>query len=77
MVTVCDMGLDIDIEHLCTKLPHAMYDPSIFPAMIYKIPSVGTFLVNRSGKIIINGTKSDKGLTNAVFEIRKHLDDYS
>lgn len=77
IVTVCDLGLEVDIEYLCTKLPHAMYEPSSFPAIIYKIPSVGTFLINRSGKIIVNGVKSYKELTNAVFEIRKHLDDYS
>lgn len=77
MVAVCDLRLTIDIEHLCMKLPRAVYDPSTYAAMIYKVPNVGTFLVNHSGKIIINGVKSDKKLTNAVFEIRKRLDDYS
>jgi len=56
-----DVGKNIDLEKIASEIPGAIYEPEQFPAVILKLQDSdpATSLLFASGKIIINGVKSE------------------
>ncbi|MBA2840884.1 transcription initiation factor TFIID TATA-box-binding protein [Methanococcus maripaludis] len=72
---VANMGLkkEFDLEELSEHFG-AEYEPEQFPGAVLKIENPkATFLIFKSGKIVINGVKSNEELENAVKWILEKL----
>lgn len=74
IVALLSLRIKIDIEKLARSIPKSIYEQEQFPGLIIRIPTVGTYLVFSSGKIIINRVNSESKLNHAVFEIRQRLE---
>jgi TATA-box binding protein (TBP) (component of TFIID and TFIIIB) len=64
-----DIEKNIDLERIASEIPGAIYEPEQFPAVILKlqVSDPATSLLFASGKIIINGVKSEDA-AEIVFE---------
>jgi transcription initiation factor TFIID TATA-box-binding protein len=59
IVATSDIGHDVDLESLATKLPHVIYDPQQFPGAIYYAEELdgSSILVFANGKVVIAGLR--------------------
>ena len=60
IVCRADFGCNINLDMTSLSLDSAIYEPEIFPGLIYKVtkPEKVCFLIFSSGKIIITGAKN-------------------
>lgn len=72
IVASLNLEKTIDLDNLFRILENCEYEPKTFPAIIYR-HSKGTCLLFRSGKIMINGAKSETQIIELVNEIKKLL----
>jgi len=75
LVAVLNLGKKIPIEQMAPIIGGS-YEPEQFPALIYRFTKNTSYLIFASGKIIINGTKSEEEVNTASFEIQKLISDY-
>jgi len=79
---VCQLGYSVNLIKMYEQIAHANgdsidYNPEIFPGAIYKINDGDvhiSFLIFRSGKVIISGSKSQEQLdamANKIAEVCK------
>ena len=68
-----DLQKKLDIENLARTLPKAMYEPEVFPGLIYPIQNSCTALLFSSGKGVIAGAKSIEEVNSAMFEIKSRI----
>jgi transcription initiation factor TFIID TATA-box-binding protein len=76
MVGSADIFGEVDLEMAAAELDNIMYEPEMFPGMIYRMkdPRV-VLLIFASGKIVITGGKSFKDVKKAVEKISALLRD--
>ena len=69
-----DMPINLDLISL--TLDRTIYEPEVFPGLIYKVdePKV-CFLIFTSGKIICTGAKQNKDIVTAVRDLAVNLRD--
>lgn len=71
IVARCDLVGLLPLEKLARILPRSMYEPEIFPGIIYRLGGSVVALIFASGKCVIVGTKSVEELNTAYFELEK------
>lgn len=76
MVGSADILGEVDLEMAAAELDNVMYEPEMFPGMIYRMkdPHV-VLLIFASGKIVITGGKSFNDVKKAVEKINALLRD--
>lgn len=78
MVATADLGHSIDLDELSSS-PFfgqiSTYDPGAFAAVIVRHPDLRprTILVFRTGKFVITGAKSERGINEALDLIEPEL----
>lgn len=73
IVSTLDLGKTIPISKISSRIPGSVYDPESFPAMKLKGAGSCSFLVFPSGKIVINGAKSDSETGTQAVELVQRL----
>ena len=68
VVATATLNCQLDLEHLCTCLRNAIYNPFKFPALNLSIkePSHMNVKIFRNGKIIVTGAKKEEDTHEAV-----------
>jgi len=75
LVGAGELGLDLNLNLLATKLHNVEYEPEQFPGLVYKMknPFHSSFLLFSNGKIVCTGTKSKKEMNACVEQLVKDL----
>lgn len=73
IVARCDLGSRVSLEKLAKSLPHSMYEPEQFPAIIYRLGGSVVVLIFASGKAVIVGSRSIEEINSAYFELSHRL----
>ena len=65
----------INLDLAAIKLENTIFEPEIFPALIYKskVPVKCVFLVFNNGKIVLTGVKKEKAIETALIDFGKLL----
>ena len=69
IVVVVDVGKPLDIDELIHRLPGAMYEPEIFPGLVYKYKNF-TLLIFASGKIVCAGLRAERQVEDVKLIVR-------
>ena len=74
IVGTADFGGEVDLESMADILDDIMYEPEMFPGLIYrmKYPKV-VILLFRSGKIVLTGANREEQVHEAVEKMRSIL----
>ena len=75
IVCRADFGCGINLDMTSLSLDSAIYEPEIFPGLIYKVsqPEKVCFLIFSSGKIIITGAKNIEVVKRATKKLAVSL----
>ncbi|MHA1584696.1 MAG: TATA-box-binding protein [Promethearchaeota archaeon] len=75
IVCRADFGTKINLDKTALSLNSSVYEPEVFPGLIYKIKSPNSicFLVFNSGKVICTGAKHLSVIKKATKELGKAL----
>lgn len=78
MVASANLGLELDLFMLATKIREIEYEPEQFPGAIlkYKDPKA-TLLLFKNGKVVCVGCKKYSMIEKAVEKVRKQLIPYA
>ena len=70
-----DLGENVDLEMTADIMGNVMYEPEMFPGLIYRMqePKV-VLLIFASGKIVCTGAKNEKQVYKAVEKISNMLE---
>jgi len=76
IVTAGDLNLKLDVNLIAISLEHVMYEPEVFPGLIYRMkdPKV-VFLLFASGKFVCVGAKYETDVNRAIQQLRKEIQD--
>ena len=76
IVTAGDLNLKLDVNLIAISLGHAIYEPEVFPGLIYRMkdPKV-VFLLFASGKFVCVGAKSVTDVKLAIQNLREEIQD--
>jgi transcription initiation factor TFIID TATA-box-binding protein len=71
-----ELGGEIDLESVVSKLKRVMYEPEQFPGAVYRmdVPKV-VFLIFSAGKLVCVGAKKEQEVYEAVNNIQKLLEE--
>lgn len=74
MVATADFGGVVDLEATADILDNVLYEPEMFPGLIYRMedPKV-VLLIFRSGKIVLTGAKREEQVHEAAEKMRAIL----
>ena len=74
IVGTADVGGEVDLESMADILDDIMYEPEMFPGVIYrmKYPKV-VILLFRSGKIVLTGANREEQVHEAAEKMRSIL----
>ncbi|MCD6470283.1 TATA box-binding protein, partial [Candidatus Bathyarchaeota archaeon] len=66
----------IDLETAAEKLENTMYEPEEFPGLIFRMmePKV-VILMFASGKLVCTGAKTEREVYEAVYKLKKILEE--
>ncbi|MEM4649792.1 MAG: hypothetical protein QXP78_03900 [Candidatus Bathyarchaeia archaeon] len=74
LVACENLNINIDLEKLALKLPRCIYEPELFPALIYKDEAnAATFLIFSNGKITIAGLKDEYSAMESIRSFVKNF----
>ena len=74
IVASVNFHLFINLDKAAIKLENTMYEPEVFPAVIYRmVEPKAVFLIFSTGKVICTKIKNKKDLFMAVYELRSQL----
>ncbi len=72
-----DLNCLIDLNMATVVMEHTMYEPEVFPGLIYRMQDPkAVFLVFSTGKIVCTGAKSAEIVDKAVEKVYEVLHDY-
>ncbi|MEM2756452.1 MAG: TATA-box-binding protein [Candidatus Bathyarchaeia archaeon] len=76
IVASIDLHGTINLEQAANKLENVMYEPEEFPGLIFRMfePKV-VILMFASGKLVCTGAKTEKEVYDAVYKLKKILED--
>ncbi|MCK4694947.1 MAG: TATA-box-binding protein [Candidatus Cloacimonetes bacterium] len=76
LVGAGELGFDLNLNELATKLRNVEYEPEQFPGLVYKIerPFHASFLLFSNGKIVCTGTKSEEEMKRCLEQLVKDLE---
>jgi len=69
-----DLHTFIDLNKAAILMENAMYEPEVFPGLIYRMPYPKTvFLIFSTGKIVCTGAKNKKSVKEAVLKLNHEV----
>ncbi len=69
-----DLHTKIDLNMAAIVMDFAMYEPEVFPGLIYRMPDPKTvFLIFSTGRIVCTGAKEKKIVREAVLKLNQHV----
>ncbi len=69
-----DLHINIDLNLAAVVMEHAMYEPEVFPGLIYRMQDPKTvFLIFSTGRIVCTGAKNKEIVRDAVFKLNKQV----
>jgi len=67
-----DLHTNIDLNMAAIVMENVMYEPEVFPGLIYRMVEPKTvFLIFSNGKIVCTGAKDKKNLRNALSKLEE------
>ncbi|MHA1647631.1 MAG: TATA-box-binding protein [Promethearchaeota archaeon] len=64
----------INLDQASLLLTHSIYEPEVFPGLIYRIPNPkAVFLIFSSGKVVLTGLKAESEIVPAIKILGKNL----
>jgi len=76
VVVSLDMKKTIDLDDASLLLHSSIYEPEVFPGLIFRIPKPkAVFLIFSSGKVVLTGLKSESQIIPAIKLLGKTLKD--
>lgn len=74
IVASSNLGLELDLFLIATKIPEVEYEPEQFPGLVYRLdsPKVVVLLFG-SGKLVCTGAKKPQDVEAAVSKITEEL----
>ncbi|MBD3340395.1 MAG: TATA-box-binding protein [Candidatus Lokiarchaeota archaeon] len=71
-----DLHINIDLNMAAIVMEYAMYEPEVFPGLIYRMQDPKTvFLIFSTGKIVCTGAKNKEDVREAVIRLNKEVRD--
>ncbi|TXT61752.1 MAG: TATA-box-binding protein [Promethearchaeota archaeon] len=71
-----DLHTNVDLNMAAIVMEYAMYEPEVFPGLIYRMQDPRTvFLIFSTGKIVCTGTKHKEDVRKAVIKLNKEVRD--
>ncbi|MHA1299514.1 MAG: TATA-box-binding protein [Candidatus Helarchaeota archaeon] len=68
------LGSSIDLDLASILLERAIYEPEVFPGLIYRMTNPkAAFLIFSSGKIVIAGAKNEDIIKNGIKKLKTQL----
>lgn len=74
IVAKLDLGLELDLSYLSTKIPNSTYEPEQYPSLIFRPNELPTVLVTRSGILLFTGGDSIEDLEDSYQCISHELE---
>jgi len=72
-----DLHTAIDLNLAAVVMEYAMYEPEVFPGLIYRMQDPKTvFLLFSTGKIVCTGGKTEEMVAEAVQKLNKEVREY-
>lgn len=69
-----DLHTNIDLNMAAIVMEYAMYEPEVFPGLIYRMQDPKTvFLIFSTGRIVCTGTKEKNIVREAVLKLNKEV----
>ncbi len=69
-----DLHTNIDLNMATVVMDDAMYEPEVFPGLIYRMQDPKTvFLVFSTGRIVCTGAKTKSAVREAVLKLNKYV----
>ena len=69
-----DLHTNIDLNMAAVVMDFAMYEPEVFPGLIYRMPDPKTvFLIFSTGRIVCTGAKEKKIVREAVLKLNQQV----
>jgi len=69
-----DLHTNIDLNMAAIVMDFAMYEPEVFPGLIYRMPDPKTvFLIFSTGRIVCTGAKEKKIVREAVLKLNQKV----
>jgi len=74
IVATGDLHINIDLDKATIITENAMYEPEVFPGLIYRMPDPkAVFLIFSTGKIVCLGAKNKNIIKKAIFTLHKQV----
>ena len=71
-----DLHVNIDLNLAAVVMDSAMYEPEVFPGLIYRMKHPKTvFLIFSTGRIVCTGAKDEMAVRDAVINLNKEVRD--
>ena len=72
-----DLNCSIDLNMAAVVMEYSMYEPEVFPGLIYRMQDPKTvFLIFSTGRIVCTGAKTEEKVAEAVKNLHKAVWDY-
>ncbi len=72
-----DLHAPIDLNMAAVVMEYAMYEPEVFPGLIYRMQDPkAVFLIFSTGKIVCTGGKSREIVAQAVKKLMREVEEY-
>jgi transcription initiation factor TFIID TATA-box-binding protein len=72
-----DLHTNVDLNMAAIVMEYAMYEPEVFPGLIYRMQEPKTvFLIFSTGRIVCTGAKEKETVREAVLELNKQVREY-
>ncbi|MHA1380009.1 MAG: TATA-box-binding protein [Candidatus Helarchaeota archaeon] len=69
-----DIGSDINLDLVSILLKRSIYEPEVFPGLIYRMNEPkAAFLIFSSGKIVVAGAKNEEIIKEGIKKLRTQL----
>ncbi|MEJ2248335.1 MAG: TATA-box-binding protein [Candidatus Lokiarchaeota archaeon] len=71
-----DLGVHVDLNMAALVMEYAMYEPEVFPGLIYRLQDPrAVFLIFSTGKIVCTGIKNENLVADAVKKLKKEIEE--
>ena len=72
-----ELGINVDLNTATIVLESAMYEPEIFPGLIYRLQDPkAVFLIFSTGKIVCTGIKDEETVEKAVVKLNQQIREF-
>jgi len=77
LVASGDLHTNIDLNKAVLELKFAMYEPEVFPGLIYHMSDPkAVFLIFSTGKIVCTGVKKEESIKLAILQLHQDIKEY-